>query len=115
MARWDNIFYEIITEIMHNSLGKTRIYSLRNFPVAPTPYRQSSFSVIHKFGDIDIFVLLKIENKLDVAISQMNFISKQYDKCKFVLKFVSLVTIPEFISIEVVKNSSGDLETLLTM
>ena len=64
---------------------------------------QSSFPVIHKVGNIDIFVLLKFGNKLDVVISHINFISKQYDKCKFVLELVLLGTIVNLFLLEVVQ------------
>ena len=43
---------------------------------------------LHKVGNIGIFVLSKFENKLDVLISNINFISKHNDKFKFTLKFI---------------------------
>ena len=46
-----------------------------------------------------IFVLIKLENKLDVVISQVNFISKD----KFALKLIDLVTIPNLFPLKVVQ------------
>ena len=59
-----------------------------------------SFPVIHKVGNDGIFVLLEFENKLGAAISDINFILKEYDKSKFVLKFIHLVTIFIIFSLE---------------
>ena len=50
--------------------------------------------VVHKGVNVGIFKIPKFENKLDVVISQINFISKDHDKCKFVLTFIQLVMIP---------------------
>ena len=35
---------------------------------------QSSFPTIHKLGYVRIFVLFKLENRLDVVVSHINFI-----------------------------------------
>ena len=50
--------------------------------------------------------MLKFVNKLDVVISDINFISKLSDKYKFVLKFIQLVAIPNLIPLEVVQKCS---------
>ena len=39
----------------------------------------SSFPVVYKVGNVDIFVLLKFENKLDVVISHITSISKHHE------------------------------------
>ena len=39
----------------------------------------SSFPVIHKVGNVGIFVLLKFENKLDTVFGHFNFNSKHHD------------------------------------
>ena len=54
----------------------------------------SSFPVVHKGVNVGIFKIPKFENKLDVVISQINFISKDHDECKFVLTFIQLLMIP---------------------
>ena len=54
---------------------------------------QSSFPVIHKVGKDGIFVLLIFENKVDIVISYINFISKHHDKYKCASKCIQLVTI----------------------
>ena len=43
-------------------------------------YCTTSFPVIHKVGNVDIFVLLKFENKLDRGINHFNLNSKDCDK-----------------------------------
>ena len=53
-----------------------------------------SFPVIHKVGNVGIFVLLKFENKLDAVISDFIFNSMHPDKLKFALKFIQPVIIP---------------------
>ena len=52
----------------------------------------SSFSVIHKVGNVDIFVLLKFGNKMDTEISHFNYNSKYYDKCKSASKLIRLLS-----------------------
>ena len=58
---------------------------------------------INKICNVDIFVLLKFENKLDVITIDINFISKHVDKLKFALKIIQLVTIPNLFPLEVVQ------------
>ena len=65
--------------------------------------RHSSFPVIHKVGNVGIFVLLKFENKLNREISHFNFISKHYDKCKFALKLIWLIPVSNLFQLEVVQ------------
>ena len=50
------------------------------------PY--SSFPVIHKVGNVGIFVFLKFENKLDREINSLNFNTKHKHQCKIVLKLI---------------------------
>ena len=45
--------------------------------------RQTSFPVIQKVGNVDIFVLHKFENKLDKVV----------EKCKSVFKFIHFIPI----------------------
>ena len=52
----------------------------------------SSFSIIHKVGNIGTFALLKFENKLDRKVSHFNFNSKYHNKCKLVLKLIHFPT-----------------------
>ena len=54
----------------------------------------SSFSVKHEIGNVGIFVLFELENKLDVVIIHVSFISKHQDKCTFVLKFIEFIPFP---------------------
>ena len=63
----------------------------------------SSFPVIHKVGNFDIFVLFKFENKLDREINPFNFNSKHYDKCKFSLKLIRLLTVSNLFPLLVVQ------------
>ena len=64
-----------------------------------TGTQQSSFPVMHKVDNVDIFVLLK--NKWDVVINHTNFISKHNDKWKFALKKFSACNNSQFISIRI--------------
>ena len=58
------------------------------------------FPVIHKVGNIDIFVLLRFfKNNLGMVISHIYFLSKDHVKCKFTLKVIQFLMIPIFISI----------------
>ena len=41
-----------------------------------------------KVGSVDIFVLLKLENKMDRVFRVINCNLKYYYKCKFVLKLI---------------------------
>ena len=63
----------------------------------------SSFPVIHKVGNIGIFVLLKFENKMEREIIHLNYNSEHHDKCKFVLKLIKLLTVSNFFPLEVVR------------
>ena len=54
----------------------------------------SSFPVKDKIGNIGIFVLFELENKLDVVIIYVSFIPKHQDKCTFVLKFIDFIPFP---------------------
>ena len=55
----------------------------RRIPCLPAFHNiKSSFLVIHKVGNVDIFVLVKFENKIDKKISHWNCDSKYYDKCQ---------------------------------
>ena len=47
---------------------------------------QSSFPVIHKVGNVAIFVLLKFQNKLGGEIRLFNLNSTHNDKGKLALK-----------------------------
>ena len=53
----------------------------------------SSFAVIRKIGNVGFYVLFTFENKVDIVISHINFNSKHYDKCKYALKLIWMVTI----------------------
>ena len=50
--------------------------------------------IIHKGGNVGIFVLHKFENELDTVTGQMNFYSLQLDKCKYRSKFIHLNLFP---------------------
>ena len=55
---------------------------------------RSSFLEMHNVGNVDICVdLLKFEYMLDTAINHLNLSSKYHVKCKFALKFITLVII----------------------
>ena len=54
--------------------------------------QESSFPVIHKIGNVDMFVLLKFENKMDREIIDFNFNSKHCDKY-FALKMIRWLTV----------------------
>ena len=62
-----------------------------------------SFLVIHKFGNVDIFVLLKFENNLDTVVGYINFYSKQHDEYKSTLKFIHLVLFFNVFPLEVIQ------------
>ena len=47
--------------------------------------------------------IIKFENKLDIVISHINLISKQHDKCKFALKVIQFITIPDLFVLVVVQ------------
>ena len=64
---------------------------------------QSSFPVIHKVGNVGIFVLVKCETKLDKEINHFSFNSKHYKKCKFTLKLIGLLTVSNLFPLEVVQ------------
>ena len=68
--------------------------SSKNFKRIHSPNTKWSFLIIHKAGNVGIFVLHEFDHKLDVVISRINLISKHYDKSKFVLKFIQLIKIP---------------------
>ena len=58
------------------------------------------------FGEVSIeciFALLKFENKLDREINHFNFNSKYYEKCKFALKLIGLLSVSNFFPLEVVQ------------
>ena len=63
-----------------------------------------SFPVLHKVGNIGIFVLPLLW-KWDgyMVIIYFNFNSKHHDKCKFVLTFIPLVTTSSLFPLEVVQ------------
>ena len=61
-----------------------------------SPVSSSSFPAIHKVDNVDIFVLLKSEKKLQVVISHINCISKHPDKCKFAEKNLLLFALMIF-------------------
>ena len=42
-----------------------------------------------QFSNIDMFVLLKFENKVDTVVSNMNFNSKHYYKC-YIVTYVNV-------------------------
>ena len=50
-------------------------------------------TVRHKVGNVDIFVLLKFENKIAREICHSDYNSKHYDKCKFDLKLIKFLTV----------------------
>ena len=60
------------------------------------PVSHASFPVRHKIDNIGIFVLLKYENKLDNIAHHWNYHSKNYDKCKFLLKLIQVEAISNF-------------------
>ena len=64
--------------------------------------RSSSFPEIHRACNVGILCCLNFNNMLDVVIFRINFNTKQYDKCKLVLKFNHLVTIAKLFNKEVV-------------
>ena len=63
----------------------------------------SSFPIIREVGNVDIFVLLKFENKLETVVGHINFYSLQYDKCKSALKFIHLLLLFNLFPFEVVQ------------
>ena len=63
----------------------------------------SRCNLIHKFGNVGIFVLLKFENMLDREINPLNFNSKHYDKCKYSLKHTGFLTVSNLFSLEFVQ------------
>ena len=63
----------------------------------------SSFPVIHKVSNVDIFVLLKFESKSIATIIHMNFISEHHDKCKLSGKFIQFLTNPNLFPLEIVQ------------
>ena len=50
-------------------------------------HRAPSFSVKQQVGNVGMFVLLKIENYLDIGISHFKFNSR-HDRYKFALKLI---------------------------
>ena len=52
--------------------------------------------------NIDIFILHKIENKVDTEVCDFNYDSKVRisDKCKFALKLIRPLTVFQYISIK---------------
>ena len=44
-----------------------------------------------RVGNVDIFVLLNFENKINREIYHFNYNPKYYDKCKFALKLTRLI------------------------
>ena len=48
------------------------------------------FTATQKIGNIVNFVLLKVENILDISIREFKFNSKLYGKYEFALKFIQL-------------------------
>ena len=63
----------------------------------------SSFQVIHKVGNVGIFVLFKFENTLIREIKYFNFNSKHHDKCEFSLKFIWVSTVSNLFPLEVIQ------------
>ena len=61
------------------------------------------FSVIHKVGNVEIFVLLKFENR---ELSHFNLNSKHYGKCKFTLKLIWLLTFSNLFILEIVQKGN---------
>ena len=61
------------------------------------------FSAIHNVSKVNIFVLLKFENNLDRQINCFNYFSKNYDKYKFALKLILLLTVINLFQLEVVQ------------
>ena len=60
-------------------------------------------SRFHKVGNIGIFVLLKVYNKMDREISHLNYNSKHYYKYKFALKLIRLWTVFNLFPLKVVQ------------
>ena len=60
----------------------------------------SSFSEIHA---VDIFVLLKFENKLDIGINHFNLNLKYLDKYKFAMHLIQLLTASNSFPLEIVQ------------
>ena len=58
--------------------------------------------MIHKVGNVDIFLLLKFENKIAREICHSDYNSKHYDKCKFDLKLIKFLTVSNLFPLEVV-------------
>ena len=61
---------------------------------------QSRFPVLHKVGNVDIFVLPKFENKLHTVISDIYFILMYLDQFHFTVKLFQLITIYILFSLE---------------
>ena len=67
---------------------------------------KSSFPVIHKVGNVLIFVLLKYENKLNVVFSHITFISKHHGKRKFAINSFRLQQFPIYSHQNLYKNDN---------
>ena len=59
---------------------------------------------MHRVNNVGVFVLLKFQNKMDREISDLNYISKNYDKCKSALKLIRFLTVYNLFPLEVVQN-----------
>ena len=66
-------------------------------------YCHSSFSATHNVSKVNSFVLLKFENNLGRQINCYNYFSKNYDKYKFALKQILLLTVINLFQLEVVQ------------
>ena len=53
----------------------------------------SSFPIIHKVGNIGIFVLLKFDRNIAREISHFNYNLEHFDNCKCSLKMIMLLTV----------------------
>ena len=62
--------------------------------------RHTSFPRIDKVGNVDIFVLLTLKNKLDTVIGHINFHSVYHDQFQFAFKLIQFVTVSILLSLE---------------
>ena len=85
----DENFFRLLLLLKNNKryMFKTLIYNCFKYVVA---CHQNYFSlpVIHKVGNVGIFVLLKFGNKIDTMINHFNFNSKHHDTYNFSLEVV---------------------------
>ena len=93
-------FFPSNDEILSDLRPWNCTYFLSLFLINATTYE---FSVIHKFENVDILVLLKFENR---KLSHFNLSSKHYGKCKFTLKLIWLLIVSNLFILEIVQKGN---------